>query len=168
MLAKQPMNDLQETIASLINNHIRENDFTYNKDLIFIKFLDKYDQIGFTPSPGSHLVEEDYSGEQYWQYNYAFTVKTQHRGDAKNKLFELSEYLQSLNKSKEKVISIGYLRYLQSLNKSKEKPQELPWTFDHVEIPSAPAEVMEDLKGTATYNMDVAIFVYEYKENLNG
>ena len=161
MLAKQPINiDLQETIASLINNHIRENDFTYNKDLIFIKFLDKYDQIGFTPSPGSHLVDEDYSGEQYWQYNYAFTVKTQHRGDAKNKLFELSEYLQSLNKSKEKVISI---EYLQLLNKSKEKviSKEPPWIFDHVEIPSAPAEVMEDLKGTATYNMDVAVFVYE-------
>lgn len=160
MSAKQLINDLQETIASLINNHIKENDFTYNKDLIFIKFLDKYDQIGFTPSPGSHLVDEDYSGEQYWQYNYAFTVKTQHRGDAKNKLFELSEYLQSLNKSNEKLISI---EYLQSLKKSKEKliSEEPPWTFDHVEIPSAPAEVMEDLKGTATYNMDVAVFVYE-------
>ena len=144
MSAKQLINDLQETIASLINNHIKENDFTYNKDLIFIKFLDKYDQIGFTPSPGSHLVDEDYSGEQYWQYNYAFTVKTQHRGDAKNKLFELSEYLQSLNRSKEKLIS-----------------EKNTWIFDHVEIPSAPAEVMEDLKGTATYNMDVAVFVYE-------
>ena len=144
MLTKQPIIDLQETIADLINTHIKENYFDYNKDLIFIKFLDKYDQIGFTPSPGSHLVDEDYSGEQYWQYNYAFTVKTQHRGDAKNKLFELSEYLQSLNKSKEKLIS-----------------KEPPWTFDHVEIPSAPAEVMEDLKGTATYNMDVAVFVYE-------
>lgn len=144
MLAKQPINDLQEAIANLINTHIKENGFTYNKDLIFIKFLDKYDQIGFTPSPGSHLVDEDYSGEQYWQYNYAFTVKTQHRGDAKNKLFELSEYLQSLNKSKEKLIS-----------------KEHTWIFDHVEIPSAPAEVMEDLKGTATYNMDVAVFVYE-------
>ena len=166
MLAKQPINDLQETIVTLINNRIKENikeniKDTYNKDLIFIKFLDKYDQICFTPSPGSHLVDEDYSGEQYWQYNYAFTVKTQHRGDAKNKLFELSEYLQSLNKSKEKLISIDYLRYLQSLNKSKEKPQKPPWIFDHVEIPSAPAEVMEDLKGTATYNMDVAVFVYE-------
>lgn len=160
MLTKQPIIDLQETIADLINTHIKENDFKYNEDLIFIKFLDKYDQIGFTPSPGSHLVDEDYSGEQYWQYNYAFTVKTQHRGDAKNKLFELSEYLQSLNKSKEKLISIGYL---QSLKKSKEKliSKGPPWTFDHVEIPSAPAEVMEDLKGTATYNMDVAIFVYE-------
>lgn len=144
MLAKQPINDLQEAIVNLINNHIKEKDFTYNKDLIFIKFLDKYDQICFTPSPGSHLVDEDYSGEQYWQYNYAFTVKTQHRGDAKNKLFELSEYLQSLNKSKEKLIS-----------------KEHTWIFDHVEIPSAPAEVMEDLKGTATYNMDVAVFVYE-------
>lgn len=144
MLAKQPINDLQEAIVNLINTHIKEKDFTYNKDLIFIKFLDKYDQICFTPSPGSHLVDEDYSNEQYWQYNYAFTVKTQHRGDAKNKLFELSEYLQSLNKSKEKLIS-----------------KEHTWIFDHVEIPSAPAEVMEDLKGTATYNMDVAVFVYE-------
>ena len=144
MLAKQPINDLQEAIVNLINTHIKEKDFTYNKDLIFIKFLDKYDQICFTPNPGSHLVDEDYSGEQYWEYNYAFTVKTQHRGDAKNKLFELSEYLQSLNKSKEKLIS-----------------KEPPWIFDHVEIPSAHAEVMEDLKGTATYNMDVAVFVYE-------
>lgn len=155
MLAKQPINDLQETIASLINNHIKEKDFTYNKDLIFIKFLDKYDQIGFTPSPGSHLVDEDYSGEQYWQYNYAFTVKTQHRGDAKNKLFELSEYLQSLNKSKEKLIS--------GVKDQEERGKKHTWTFDHVEIPSAPAEVMEDLKGTATYNMDVAVFVYEIR-----
>lgn len=153
MLAKQPINDLQEAIVNLINTHIKENkekDSTYNKDLIFIKFLDKYDQICFTPNPGSHLVNEDYSGEQYWQYNYAFTVKTQHRGDAKNKLFELSEYLQSLNKSKEKLIS-----------KKQKEDKEPTWIFDHVEIPSAPAEVMEDLKGTATYNMDVAVFVYE-------
>ncbi|UVY21078.1 MAG: Minor capsid protein from bacteriophage [Bacteriophage sp.] len=144
MLTKQPIIDLQEAIADLINTHIKENYFDYNKDFIFIQFLDKYDQIGFTPSPGSHLVDEDYSGEQYWQYNYAFTVKTQHRGKSKGKLFELSEYLQSLNKSKEKLIS-----------------KNRAWTFDHVEIPSAPAEVMEDLKGTATYNMDVAVFVYE-------
>ena len=156
MLTKQPIIDLQEAIADLINTHIKENkekDSTYNKDLIFIKFLDKYDQICFTPSPGSHLVDEDYSGEQYWQYNYAFTVKTQHRGDAKNKLFELSEYLQSLNKSKEKLIS-----------KEHKEHKKRTWIFDHVEIPSAPAEVMEDLKGTATYNMDVAVFVYEFYE----
>ena len=159
MLTKQPIIDLQEAIADLINTHIKENkekDSTYNKDLIFIKFLDKYDQICFTPSPGSHLVDEDYSGEQYWQYNYAFTVKTQHRGDAKNKLFELSEYLQSLNKPKEKLISKEH--------KEHKKHKKRTWIFDHVEIPSAPAEVMEDLKGTATYNMDVAVFVYEFYE----
>lgn len=156
MLTKQPIIDLQEAIADLINTHIKENYFDYNKDLIFIKFLDKYDQICFTPSPGSHLVDEDYSGEQYWQYNYAFTVKTQHRGDAKNKLFELSEYLQSLNKSKEKLISKEH--------KEHKEHKKRTWIFDHVEIPSAPAEVMEDLKGTATYNMDVAVFVYEFYE----
>ena len=148
MLTKQPIIDLQEAIADLINTHIKENYFDYNKDLIFIKFLDKYDQIGFTPSPGSHLVDEDYSGLQFWQYNYTFTVKTQHRADAKNRLFEISEYLQLLNSTKELV---------------SEKDAWPWWQFDHIEIPSAPAEIMEDLKGTATYNMDVAVFIYKQK-----
>lgn len=151
MPAKQPINDLQETIASLINNHIKEHikeKDSYNKDFIFIKFLDKYDQICFTPNPGSHMIEEDYSGLQLWQYNYTFTVKTQHRADAKNRLFEISEYLQLLNSTKELV---------------SEKDAWPWWQFDHIEIPSAPAEIMEDLKGTATYNMDVAVFVYEQK-----
>ena len=152
MLAKQPINDLQEAIVNLINNHIKENkekDSTYNKDLIFIKFLDKYDQICFTPNPGSHMIEEDYSGLQFWQYNYTFTVKTQHRADAKNRLFEISEYLQLLNSTKELV---------------SEKDAWPWWQFDHIEIPSAPAEIMEDLKGTATYNMDVAVFVYQRRK----
>ena len=151
MSAKQPINDLQEAIVNLINTHIKEHikekDF-YNKDLIFIKFLDKYDQICFTPNPGSHMIEEDYSGLQFWQYNYTFTVKTQHRADAKNRLFEISEYLQLLNSTKELV---------------SEKDAWPWWQFDHIEIPSAPAEIMEDLKGTATYNMDVAVFVYKQK-----
>ena len=151
MSAKQPIDDLQEAIVNLINTHIKEHikekDF-YNKDLIFIKFLDKYDQICFTPNPGSHMIEEDYSGLQFWQYNYTFTVKTQHRADAKNRLFEISEYLQLLNSTKELV---------------SEKDAWPWWQFDHIEIPSAPAEIMEDLKGTATYNMDVAVFVYKQK-----
>ena len=148
MLAKQPINDLQEAIVNLINTRIKENikeKDTYNKDLIFIKFLDKYDQICFTPNPGSHMIEEDYSGLQFWQYNYTFTVKTQHRADAKNRLFEISEYLQLLNSTKELV------------------SEKDTWQFDHIEIPSAPAEIMEDLKGTATYNMDVAVFIYTNK-----
>ena len=151
MSAKQPINDLQEAIVNLINTHIKEHikekDF-YNKDLIFIKFLDKYDQICFTPNPGSHMIEEDYSGLQFWQYNYTFTVKTQHRADAKNRLFEISEYLQLLNSTKELV---------------SEKDAWPWWQFDHIEIPSAPAEIMEDLKGTVTYSMDVAVFIYKQK-----
>lgn len=151
MSAKQPIDDLQEAIVNLINTHIKEHikekDF-YNKDLIFIKFLDKYDQICFTPNPGSHMIEEDYSGLQFWQYNYTFTVKTQHRADAKNRLFEISEYLQLLNSTKELV---------------SEKDAWPWWQFDHIEIPSAPAEIMEDLKGTVTYSMDVAVFIYKQK-----
>lgn len=33
MLAKQPINDLQEAIVNLINTHIKEKDFTYNNEL---------------------------------------------------------------------------------------------------------------------------------------
>lgn len=137
------INDLQETIANKINAEIKDRNFKFNRDPIFIKFLDKDDQICFTPNPGSHMIEEDYSGLQYWQYNYTFTVKTQRRGEAKNKLFELSEYLQSIDNLKSETGA---------------------WEFDHIEIPSAPAEIMEDLKGTATYNMDVAVFVYQRRK----
>lgn len=139
------INDLQETIANNINSRVDDGYFTENKQHIYIKFLDKEDEIGFVPNPGSHLVEQDYGGTQFWQYNYEFAVKTKHRASAKARLFELSQYLQLLNQTRDLV----------SKNES--------WRLDHIEVSSDPAEVMEDLKGTATYSMDVAVFVYKNK-----
>lgn len=139
------INDLQETIARNINQQIKAGSFFYNKKPIFIKYLDKDDELGFVPNPGSHVVEQDYSGVQYKQYNYAFTIRTTHRADAKNRLFEISQYLQTLNDTHD----------LKSENGT--------WRFDHLEVPSEPAEILEDLKGTVTYSMDVAVFIYTNK-----
>ena len=97
------------------------------------------------PNPGSHVVEQDYAGVQLKQFNYAFTIRTTHRAEAKNRLFEISQYLQTLNETHD----------LKSENGT--------WHFDHLEVPSEPAEILEDLKGTVTYSMDVAVFIYTNK-----
>lgn len=136
------INDLQEELVTNINRRIDSGFFTYNKDHILIKFLDKNSRIGLVPNPGSHMVDQDYSGEAYYQFNYSLTIRTKSNSEAKNKLFELSEYLQLLNHTKD----------LASKNGS--------WVFDHIEIPSEPHEIQEDLQGTVTYNLDVAVFVY--------
>lgn len=141
------INDLQETIARNINQQIKADLFHYNKKPIFIKYLDKDDELGFVPNPGSHVVEQDYSGVQYKQYNYAFTIRTTRGADAKNRLFEISQYLQTLNDTHD----------------LKSKSKNPTWRFDHLEVPSEPAEILQDLKGTVTYSMDVAVFIYTNK-----
>lgn len=139
------INDLQETIVQNINQQIKAGFFSYNKQPVYIKFLDKDDELGFVPNPGSHVVEQDYAGVQLKQFNYAFTIRTTHRAEAKNRLFEISQYLQTLNETHD----------LKSENGT--------WHFDHLEVPSEPAEILEDLKGTVTYSMDVAVFIYTNK-----
>lgn len=143
------INDLQETIVRNINQQIKAGikaGFFYNKQPVYIKFLDKDDELGFVPNPGSHVVEQDYAGVQLKQFNYAFTIRTTHRAEAKNRLFEISQYLQTLNETHDL--------------KSEKNPT---WHFDHLEVPSEPAEILEDLKGTVTYSMDVAVFIYTNK-----
>lgn len=144
------INDLQETIRQSLNEQIqnglfKRDGFPDPKKPIFIRYMDKDDTLCFVPNPGSHVVEQDYSGVQYKQYNYAFTIRTTHRADAKNRLFEISQYLQTLNGTHD----------LKSENGT--------WRFDHLEVPSEPAEILEDLKGTVTYSMDVAVFIYTNK-----
>lgn len=138
------INDLQEAIAKNINDHIDSGSFTYLKDHIYIKFIDKDDLIGLVPLPGSHMISKDYSGLELWLYNYEVTLKTKSRALAHNRLFELSQFLQELNETHD----------LQSSNKS--------WVFDSIEI-REPAEVQEDLQGKATYSMDFSIYVYKNK-----
>ena len=139
------INDLQETIVQNINKRIKSGYFTYNKQPVYIKFLDKDDELGFVPNPGSHVVEQDYSGVQLKQFNYAFTIRTTHRAEAKNRLFEISQYLQTLNETHDLTSENG------------------TWRFDHLEVPSEPAEIQEDIQGTVTYSMGVAVFIYKQK-----
>ena len=139
------INDLQEALVKNINHRIDIGFFTYNKDHILIKFLDKDGVVGLVPSPGSHMVSMDMAGEEYWQYNYSITMRTKSRAEAHNKLFELSQYLQLLNQTKD----------LNSKNGS--------WTFDEIEVPNEPAEIQEDIQGTVMYSMDVAVFIYKQK-----
>lgn len=144
------INDLQETIRQSLNEQIQnglfENDhdhFPDPKKPIFIRYMDKDDTLCFVPNPGSHVVEQDYSGVQYKQYNYAFTIRTTKGAMAKTRLFKISQYLQTLSD-------------LKSISGAH-------WRFDHIEVPSEPAEILQDLKGTVTYSMDVAVFIYTNK-----
>ena len=139
------INDLQEALVNNINHRIDIGFFTYNKDHILIKYLDKDGVVGLVPNPGSHMVSMDMAGEEYWQYNYSITMRTKSRAEAHNKLFELSQYLQLLNPTKD----------LNSKNGS--------WAFDEIEVPNEPAEIQEDIQGTVTYSMDVAVFIYKQK-----
>lgn len=62
-----------------------------------VAYLSPDSDIGLVPIQGSHVVEADYSGNQLWQYNYAITIKTKSAREAKEKLFSISNYLNSLD-----------------------------------------------------------------------
>ena len=138
--------DLQTALVKLINGYIDEGSLYPIEDHIFIQFLDKDDHLGLVPSPGAHIVDVDYSGQAKWVYNYVATIKTKSRGIAYDQLIKLSEFLQRLNKTKELV----------SPNDS--------FKFDSISVSSDVHEIQEDLQGTATYQLDVAVFVYRNGE----
>ena len=136
--------NLQTALVSLINK--KEGSFKYIKKPIFIKFLDKDDQLGLVASPGAHIVDMDFSGRAKWVYNYVATIKTKTRASAYNQLNELSEFLQRLNRTKELVSSNNSFK------------------FDSISVSSDVHEIQEDLQGTVTYQLDVAVFVYRNGE----
>lgn len=138
--------DLQTALVNLINKYINEGSLKPIKDPIFIKFLDKDDHLGLVPSPGAHIVDVDFSGVAKWVYNYVATIKTKSRRIAYDQLNELSKFLQRLNRTKELVSS----------NKS--------FKFDSISVSSDVHEIQEDLQGTVTYQLDVAVFVYRKGE----
>lgn len=138
--------DLQTALVNLINKYEKKGSFGYIKKPIFIQFLDKDDQLGLVASPGAHTVDMDFSGRAKWVYNYVATIKTTKRADAYNQLNELSEFLQRLNKTKELV------------------SQTDSFIFDSISVSSDVHEIQEDLQGTVTYQLDVAVFVYRNGE----
>lgn len=149
--------NLQTALVKLINKYVnlsnkyKEGPFRYIEKPIFIKFLDKDDHLGLVPSPGAHIVDVDYSGQAKWVYNYVATIKTKNRASAYNQLNELSEFLQRLNKTKELV------------SRSPDHPGT-SFIFDSISVSSDVHEIQEDLQGTVTYQLDVAVFVYRKGE----
>lgn len=138
--------DLQTALVKLINRYIDEGSLYPIEDHIFIRFLDKDDHLGLVPSPGAHIVDVDYSGQAKWVYNYVATIKTKSRRIAYDQLNKLSEFLQRLNKTKELVSQTNYFK------------------FDSISVSSDVHEIQEDLQGTVTYQLDVAVFVYRNGE----
>lgn len=139
--------DLQVSLVTLINKYEKKGCFFDKiKEPIFIRFLDKDDQLGLVPSPGAHIVDVDYSGQAKWVYNYVATIRTTSRKTAYDKLNELSEFLQHLNKTKELV------------------SRTHSFIFDSISVSSDVHEIQEDLQGTVTYQLDVAVFVYRNGE----
>lgn len=143
--------NLQTALVNLINKYINEGSLKPIKDPIFIKFLDKDDHLGLVPSPGAHIVDVDYSGQAKWVYNYVATIKTKSRKIAYDQLNKLSEFLQRLNKTKELV------------SWSPDHPST-SFIFDSISVSSDVHEIQEDLQGTVTYQLDVAVFVYRNGE----
>ena len=138
--------DLQTALVNLINQYVKKGFFKYIKKPIFIQFLDKDDQFGLVASPGAHIVDMDFSGRAKWVYNYVATIKTKSRRIAYDQLNKLSEFLQRLNKTKELV------------------SQTDSFIFDSISVSSDVHEIQEDLQGTVTYQLDVAVFVYRNGE----
>ena len=138
--------DLQTALVKLINWYIDEGSLYPIEDHIFIQFLDKDDHFGLVASPGAHIVDVDYSGQAKWVYNYVATIRTKNRAKAYDKLNKLSEFLQHLNKTKELV------------------SRTQSFIFDSISVSSDVHEIQEDLQGTVTYQLDVAVFVYRKGE----
>lgn len=138
--------NLQFALVKLINKYEKEGFFEYIKKPIFMQFLDKDVQLGLVASPGAHIVDMDFSGRAKWVYNYVATIKTKTRASAYNQLNELSEFLQRLNRTKELVSSNNSFK------------------FDSISVSSDVHEIQEDLQGTVTYQLDVAVFVYRNGE----
>lgn len=138
--------DLQFSLVTLINKYEKKGCFDKIKEPIFMQFLDKDVQLGLVASPGAHIVDMDFSGRAKWVYNYVATIRTTSRKTAYNKLNELSEFLQRLNKTKELV------------------SRTQSFIFDSISVSSDVHEIQEDLQGTVTYQLDVAVFVYRNGE----
>lgn len=112
---------------------------------IKVDFLAPDNHIGLVPNPGSHEVSKDMSGLSEWQYNYAIALSTKDAKEAEYKLAHIQNCLLDLQDAKD----------LKSNNGS--------WSFDRIEVNSAPAMTLKDVKGTVVYELDMAVFIYVQK-----
>ena len=135
--------DLQTVLADNIQKEL-------NISLV-AGFLDprKPNSIALTRLPGSHVVDEDYNGTQDVLYNFEITMQVA-SGDysalkkAQEQLFVISDYLESITDLKE------YDQQGQEVKKDFE--------FETLEVQSAPAELMADLK-TVRCGLEIGVTV---------
>lgn len=105
---------------------------------IVIAYIAPDSPLGLVPTPGSHVVDQDFAGNQDWVYNYAITVKTHDAAVATEKLMVISDYLNSLST-------------LRSVDGS--------FSFQSIEVASAPADLYQDTTGAVMYGLDIAVYV---------
>ena len=92
-------------------------------------------------SIGSHKLSTDFSGREYWVYNYAITERGKSAREIKDDLFKISLFLDDLQPGAVKSDNSNFV-------------------FDKIDVSSAPSETEQDMQGTVTYLLDVAVFVY--------
>lgn len=130
--------DLQESLAySIIHGTGLGN--------LKISYLSDDVLLGLVPEQGSHMISKDYSGQEYWIYNYAIYSRTkngvQDVEQIKDNLFNIANFLSGVSAND-----------LRSANGS--------FLFDKLKVSSAPSEIKEDIEDEVTYMLDVAVFVY--------
>lgn len=125
--------DLQETLAQSI---IKGTELP-----IKIAYLAPDNSIGLVPEQGSHKLSTDFSGREYWVYNYAITERGKSAREIKDDLFKISLFLDDLQPGAIKSDNSNFV-------------------FDKIDVSSAPSETEQDMQGTVTYLLDVAVFVY--------
>lgn len=108
---------------------------------IVLAFIAPDTQMGLVPQPGSHVIDEDFAGNQNWVYNYEITIKSEDAQEAAQKLMIASNYLNSL---------------------SQLKSQDKSFLFQSIEVSSAPAELYADEIGVM-YGLDVSVNVTQNK-----
>ena len=127
--------DLQESLANAIKEGTGLD--------IKVAYLAPESKLGIVPTPGSHVLESDFAGNQHWQYNYAITIATKSAREVKDKLFAISSFLENLSD-------------LKSADNSFE--------FEDIDVSSAPSELEQDEQGTVMYELDIAVFVFIAKK----
>ncbi|WP_318766586.1 phage tail terminator protein [Lactiplantibacillus carotarum] len=103
-------------------------------------YLTTDDSLALYPLPGSHLLEEDYAGNQEWQMNYEVAFRTKDQQKANATLWLVSQRIDTLMDDD-----------LVSADSSFE--------FEALEINGQPNISEQDVRGYSTYQLSFAVTV---------
>lgn len=111
-----------------------------------IGYMQPDNSIGLYPLPGSHLLNEDWAGNQTKQMNYEVAIRTKDSQLGNDVLWRISNYLEDLNNIK-------------SNNDS--------FQFEEIEQTGLPSISEQDDQGYSVYMLDFSIDVITRKETRN-